>query len=157
MDIADYLLQHAGWDWSVLLRHWTWLVPPRFAPWMVNRFGDVIMKLPDGSIQHLDIGNGSIERVAENRDAFSALCDDPDQANFFLMIPLVDKLVEAGCTLQTGQCYSYRIAPVFGGSYTADNVLIKSIADHYDTFGPLHMLTKDIPDGTDIEFTTEKA
>ena len=73
------------------------------------------------------------------------------------MIPLVDKLVEAGCTLQTGQCYSYRVAPAFGGSYTADNALIKSIADHYDTFGPLHMLTKDIPDGTDIEFTTKKA
>lgn len=157
IDIRDYTLDHGAWDWPVLLRHWTWLVPSEFAPWMVNCFGDVIMKLPDGSIHHLDIGNGSIERVADNRDAFSSLCDDPKQANFFLMVPLVDQLVAAGRTLQNGQCYSYRIAPAFGGQYMLDNVLVKLMPDHYDAFGPLHRLTKDVPDGTQIEFTTNKA
>ena len=155
-DIRDYLLEHAAWDWAALLQHWTWLVPAKFAPWMVNRFGDVIMTLPDGSIHHLDVGNGSIERVADNREAFSSLCDDPEQANFFLMIPLVDQLVAAGRVLERGHCYSYRVAPAFGGTYTLDNVVVKAVPDHFDAFGPLHMLTKDVPDGTRIEFTTEK-
>jgi hypothetical protein len=38
-----------------------------------------------------------------------------------------------------------------------DNVLIKTVADHYDTFGPMHMLAQDIPNGAPIEFTTKKA
>ena len=153
--LHDYLLDHSGWDWPALLRHWTWLVPPRFAPWMVNRFGDVIMKLPDGGIHHLDIGNGSLQRVADNRDAFLARCENAEEVNFFLMIPLVDQLVGDSRVLGAGQCYSYGVAPAFGGTYTWDNVLIKPIADHYDTFGPMHMLTKNVPDGTTIEFTTE--
>ena len=157
IEISDYVLDHTGWDWSTLLHHWTWLVPSKFAPWMVNRFGDVIMKLPDGSIHHLDIGNGSIRRVADNRDAFCTLCDDPAEADFFLMVALVDQLVAASRTIEAGHCYSYRVAPAFGGTYTLDNVLIKAVADHYDTFGPMHMLTKDIPNGTPIEFTTKKA
>jgi hypothetical protein len=156
IDLENYLLDHAGWDWSALLRHWRWLVPLRFAPWLVNRFGDVIMKLPDRSIHHLDIGNGSFKRVADNRDQFSVRCEDPDEANFFLMISLIDQLVAAGRTLQPGQCYSYAVAPAFGGTYASENVLIKSISDHYDIFGPLHRLTKDIPDGTVIEFTTNE-
>ena len=156
IDLHGYLLEHETWDWATLLRHWKWLLPKQAAPWMVNRFGDVIMELPDGSIHHLDIGGGLIKPAAANRAAFRALCEDAEQANFYFMIPLVDELVAAGRTLAPGQCYSYWVAPAFEGTYTLDNVLIKSVADHYDTFGPMHMLTKDIPDGTLIEFTTKK-
>ena len=156
MNIDGYLLDYSDWDWSAPLRDWTWLVPSDFAPWLVNRFGDVIMELPGGSIHHFDVGNGSIERVADNRDAFSKRCEDPDEANFFLMTPLIDQLVAAARALQSGQCYSYWVAPAFGGGYTLDNVFVKSIPDHYAAFGQMHMLTKDVPDGTTIEFTTEK-
>lgn len=121
---------------------------------MVNRFGDLFIRLDDSTIHHLDIGAGTLRRVAATCDEFCAICDDPEQANFFLMVPLVDELVAAGCALGPGECYSYRLAPAFEGTFTPENVVVRRIADHYNIFGPQHLLTKNIPDGTPIEFTT---
>ena len=154
MNINDYLLEHTGWQWRDLLQHWTWLLPPSFTVWMVNRFGDLFIRFDDGTIHHLDTGSGTLRQVAATRDEFCAICDDPEQANFFLMVPLVDELVAAGRTLRTGECYSYQLAPAFEGTFTPDNVVVRTIADHYNIFGPQHLLTKDIPDGTSIQFTT---
>ena len=154
MNVHDYLLDHAEWHWPELLRHWTWLVPPTFTVWLVNRFGDLFIRLDDGSIHHLDIGAGTLQQVAATRDEFCDLIDDPEQANFFLMIPLVDELVAAGRVLGPGDCYSYQLAPAFQGSYTLDNLVVRPVAEHYHIFGPQHLLTKDIPDGTRIQFTT---
>jgi hypothetical protein len=154
MNLHDYLLDHAHWQWPELLQHWTWLVPPTFTVWIVNRFGDLFICLDDNSIHHLDIGAGTLKRVAATRDEFCNRIDDPEQANFFLMIPLVDELVAAECLLSPDECYSYRLAPAFQGGYTLDNLVVRPIAEHYNIFGPLHLLTKDIPDGTPIRFTT---
>ena len=154
MNINDYLLEHESWHWRELLQHWTWLLPPSFTVWMVNRFGDLFIRLDDGTIHHLDTGSGTLRQVAATRDEFCGICDDPEQANFFLMVPLVDELVAAGRTLGPGECYSYQLAPAFEGTFTPDNVVVRPIADHYNIFGPQHLLTKDIPDGTSIEFTT---
>jgi len=154
MHVHDYLLDHADWQWMELLRHWTWLVPPTFTVWLVNRFGDLVIQLDDGSIHHLDIGAGSLEQVADTRDEFCDRLNDPEEATFFLMIPLVDDLVSAGRFLGPGECYSFNVAPAFQGSYTPDNFVVRSIAEHYNIFGPQHLLTKDIPNGTRIRFTT---
>ncbi len=151
-DLHDYLLDHATWDWPVLLRKWTWLVPPSFTPWIVNRFGDLFIILGDASIHHLDIGVGTLYQVAPNRDEFCKLIDDSENSNNWLMIPLVDQLVAANKTLSVGECYSYRLAPAFGGSYTIENTKVLPVAQHYDTFGPLHELAKDVPNGTQVQF-----
>jgi hypothetical protein len=156
MNIHDYVLEHAGWPWGELLRHWTWILPPRFTVWIVNRFGDLFIRLDDETIHHLDTGSGTLRQIAPTRDAFCALCDAPEQANFFLMVPLVDELVAAGRTLGPRECYSYRLAPAFEGIFTVDNVVVRPIADHYDIFGPLHKLTKNVPDGAPIEFDTKE-
>jgi len=156
MNIHDYLLDHADWKWPELLVQWTWLVPPTFTVWLVNRFGDLFIQFDDGSIHHLDVGAGSLRQVAGTRGRFCDLINDPEQANFFLMIPLVDDLAAAGRIVGPGECYSFHVAPAFQGTYTLDNLVVRPIADHYNIFGPLHMLTKDIPDGTRIQFTTTR-
>lgn len=152
MNIDDYLLSSVGWQWSELLQHWTWLLPPRFQVWMVNRFGDLVIRLDDGTVHHLDVGAGTLRRVASSRDEFCEICEDTDEANFFLMIPLVDQLVSTGCTLGPGKCYSYCIAPAFEGTFTLENIVVRPIAEHYNIFGPQHLLTRHIPDGTPFEF-----
>jgi len=69
------------------------------------------------------------------------------------MISLVDQLVAVGKTLGAGQCYSYHQLPVLGGEYTTDNIIIKDIAFHYASFGPIHESIKNLPDGTRVTFT----
>ncbi len=152
MNLHDYLIDHSGFDWPKLLEHWQWRLPAKFEVWLVNRFGDLFLILDDGSVHRLDIGDGVLTKVAENRDDFCKKADDADTASDWLMIPLVDRLVAAGKTLQPGQCYCYRLLPILGGGYGVDDFDIKDVAFLYAASGPIHERIKDLPDGTQIEF-----
>ena len=48
-------------------------LPPEFSVWLMNRYGDLFVILPDGSIHMLDVGGGSLTRLAESRDDFARL------------------------------------------------------------------------------------
>jgi hypothetical protein len=86
------------------LSGWQWLLPTEFTVWLMNRFGDLFLILPDGSVHMLDIGAGSLTKLAESRDDFARIIDEDDNADDWLMIPLVDGLVATGVNLQPGQC-----------------------------------------------------
>ena len=70
MNVHDYLIDHSGLDWAELLSGWEWLLPPEFTVWLMNRYGDLFLILPDGSIHMLDVGGGSLTKLAESRDEF---------------------------------------------------------------------------------------
>src|ERR671914_503127 len=114
MFLHDYIIDHRNLDWPFLLREWTWLVPSTFTVWIMNRFGDLFMVLDDGTVQMLDVGGGTLEKVARSRDDFADKLDEGDNANQWLMIPLIDRLVARGLMLRDGQCYSYKQPPVLG-------------------------------------------
>jgi hypothetical protein len=158
MSLQDYIIDHQGFDWPKLLRNWTWLVPEEFTVWIMNRFGDLLIVLNDGTVQMLDVGSGQLKKLAETRDDFAAKIDEGDNANDWLMIPLVDQLVASGFVLSDGQCYSYRQPPVLGGDYSVENTVIVPIAEHYGMFGSIYEQIKDIPDGTQvvIKFNKER-
>ena len=156
MNIHDYLIDQSGKDWSDLLSPWNWMLPKTFTVWIVNRFGDVFMVLDDDSVHMLDIGSGLLSRIASNRDEFADLMDQDGNADDWLMIPLVDELVASGLFLSEDQCYSYRVAPVLGGSYSLDNFEVTDLSVHYAIFGQINEQIKDIPDGTSIEFSIEE-
>ena len=143
--LSDYTLPIEGVDWNDLLASWAWLLPDDFTLWIVNRFGDLFLVVEDGAVHRMDVGCGSLEKLAESRDSFSNVIDEGDNANDWLMIPLVDELVAAGRTLGPGECYSYLQLPVLGGDYKVANTRVVTLADHYKTFGPLHERLKDSP------------
>jgi Domain of unknown function (DUF1851) len=66
-----------------------------------------------------------MERLADSRDDFATRIDVGDNANNWLMIPLVDQCVAAGLTLSQDQCYGYKIPPIevgqCGGRYAVEN------------------------------------
>jgi hypothetical protein len=153
MKVLDsYILSQSDVDWPDLLASWAWLLPLRVKVSMVNRFGDLFLVLEDGSIHILDVGVGSLEKVAESREEFACRMDEGDNANDWLLIPLVDELEAAGITLGPGQCYSYLEIPVLGGSYSTSNVKVLSLEDHLKALGPIHEKIKDLPDGTVAKF-----
>lgn len=153
MELSDYLIDHSTIDWATVLRDWKWLLPKRFTVWLMNRFGDLFIVLDDGSIHMLEVGGGTLERVANDRDEFATLIDEGDNANLWLMIPLIDDLVAAGMTLPDGKCYGYRLSPVLGGEYTVANSFVISIAEHFSFHAYLHQQIKDLPDGAQVVLT----
>jgi hypothetical protein len=132
------------------LAGWADILPPEFTVWLVNRFGDVVAVLNDDSVHLLDIGVGTFERVADNRGHFSELLDLGDNANRWLMIPLVDQCVEAGLMLRSNQCYGYKTPPVLGGEYVVANVAPVSLAENYARLSDFWHQSRDLPDGTRV-------
>jgi hypothetical protein len=156
MPITDYLIAQDGIDWEPLLRPFHTLLPAEFTVWLVNRYGDVVFVRDDGTVHFLDIGGGSVKRLAQSRDEFLELIDQSDNANQWLMIPLVDRCVAAGVTLPPGHCYSYRQSPVLGGDYTVANTAVVPLAEHYGLYGALYERLKDAPDGTRVHLRVHR-
>jgi hypothetical protein len=138
MSVHDYLIDHSKFNWLKLLAGWSGLLPKEFSVWLMNRFGDLFLLAPDGSIHRLDVGRGRIERVAKNQDDFLAKMDDEATANQWLVISLVDALVKAGLSLPPGQCYGFKVSPALGGGYTVDNTTTLPFAEHYALNARLH-------------------
>jgi hypothetical protein len=155
MNIQEYLIDQGGKDWGELLSGWLGVLPASFTVWLVNRFGDVFAVFEDGSVHMLDVGTGVIQRLADSRDDFATRIDAGDNANHWLMIPLVDQCVAAGLTLSPDQCYGYKIPPIevgqCGGKSAVENVSPANMSVHYSLLADIWRQTKDLPDGTRIK------
>ena len=147
MFIEAYLMDQRDLDWSRLLADWARVLPSEFTVWIMNRYGDLFLVFDDGTIHMLDV-SGSLAKVAENRDDFCRKIDEGDNANIWLMIPLVDQLVETGVCLSPGQCYSFLIPPILGGEYSVGTPRFIPISEHYGVYASYHEQLKDLLDGT---------
>lgn len=116
----------------------------------MNRFGDLFITLPDGSVHMLDVGIGALKRLAEDRGGFGRMLDEGDNANLWLMIPLVDSLAAAGVRLKGGQCYSFVVPPVLGGDYSPENTVVLPVHEHYRVYGSYHNQLRGVPDGEQV-------
>jgi hypothetical protein len=150
-NVHDYLIEQDDKNWNEFMSDWRFLLPESFAIWLVNRFGDIVLVVEDGSVHFFDVGAGTIRRVADNREHFCTLIDQDDNGNEWLMMDLTDDCVAAGLKLSANQCYSFKIPPILGGEYSVDNVAPADLAVHYSFQADICRQTKDLPDGTKVE------
>jgi hypothetical protein len=150
MKLSDYLIVQEDQDWSAILAEWAWLLPSDLTVWMVNRFGDIVFVPEDGTVQLLDVGAGSVQQVADSREDFFTRIGVDENADNWLLITLTDRCVAAGLTLEPGQCYTFKIAPVFNGQYAVDNIEVGDMVVNYSLLAQIHRQIKDLPNGTPI-------
>lgn len=156
MKLTDYLLDFGGYDWAELLRPWSSLLPSEVTLWMMNRFGDLFVVLSDGSIHMLSVVEDRFERLANDRDDFARRIDEDNNADDWLMIPLVDELVAAGKLLEPGQCYSCGMPPFLGGEFRVGNVIVLPIEYHFGAYGSFHEQLAGVPEGTTIVLKVQR-
>ena len=92
----------------------------------------VFATFEDGSVHMLDVGIGAVKRMADNRDHFADQIDVGDNANNWLMIPLVDQCVAAGLTLADNQ-------------YSIENIEPTDLSVHYSLLADIFRQTKNLP------------
>lgn len=155
MELSDYLLPIEGHNWSELLADWFWLLPEELTVWIVNRFGDVIYVVEDDSVHMLDIGAGTVTKLANSQDEFRTKFEQEDNADYWLLMSATNECVSACLMLQPGQCYGFKVAPVFDGKYTTDNIEVVDLAINYSRLGQIHQQIKNLPDGTRIRIVEE--
>lgn len=152
LNTNDYLLDITDFFWANLLEKWSWLLPNEFIIWFANRFSDLFFIFKDNTVHHLLTDKGELKHVADSREQFANLLDENNHANHWLLIPLVDKLRAIDLKLQIGQCFGYKLLPILGGSYSLDNIAVKSVGEYYAFLGDIYKQIRDLPDGTKIEF-----
>lgn len=150
ISVADYLIEPSGIEWSSVLAPWSWLLPPQFTLWLVSRFADLFLVLPDGTVHILDVGAGTLTKLADSRHEFCTRIDEVDHANQWFMIPFVDDMIAAGTVLSSGQCYAFKMPPVLGGEYTVENVGVLPVWDYLGAYGAIHEQLQDVPDGSQV-------
>ena len=156
MSINDYIIDHLSFDWPKLLSNWSWLLPETLTVWIMNRFGDLFLVFDDGTVHMLDVGCGSLKKVAHDRDDSSIKVDQDENANEWFMIPLVDRLIASGLKLEPGQCYGFRQPPILGGGYSVNNVAVVSVDDYYGGYAWIHRQISDLPDGSRVALVANK-
>jgi len=150
MNLNDYIIDQEGLDWSNLLSEWTWLLPTTLTPWIVNRLGDIIVVNEDETVSFFDVCCGRFKPIAGSRDDLIRLIDLDDNANAWLAISIVDKLVEAGLALRPQTVYGFKVPPLLGGKYEPENFEVTDISVHYGFLGDLYGQMKDVPDGSKV-------
>jgi hypothetical protein len=156
VNAKDYLIDQAGFDWHSILAGWAEILPETFSIWLVNFFGDVFIIADDGAVHLLDIAGGTFSRVSNNRDQFATFIDVPENADNWLMIPLVDQCVELGILLEPGKCYGFKIPPLLGGLYEPGNVAVVDLVQNYAFLADIWSQTKNVPDGTPVRLMIGK-
>jgi hypothetical protein len=131
MNINDYLITSANLEWRRLLADWVPPLPARFNVWLVNRLGEVFVVTDTGEVLRLDAGSGTCEEVARDRVQFAQLLDTGDNADRWFRVGLVDQCRRSGMTLQSHQCYGFRIPPTLGGRYEVANLMPTRLDVHY--------------------------
>ena len=122
--VAQNKMQHLtisldGIDGARLLHDWQWLLSGTHRLLAVTRMGDAFVEKADGEVIFLDTLEGTLKHAATNQNAFFKLLEagalDPTWFN-----PNMVALLEARSGhLAPGKCYSYKIPPVIGGSFSS--------------------------------------
>ena len=158
MTLKDITLPTEGIDWQRVLQHWAWLLADRleFNVWILNRFGDLFVRLPDGSIWMLCTGSGTFRMAAPSKGAFAEMVEGEDRLESWFMPSLIEELEAAGRTLGERQCYGFTVPPGFEeGKYESGNVKVVDIEAHFIATGDLWGRLRDVPDGTGVRLEME--
>jgi hypothetical protein len=97
------------------LSQWSWLVRGHLAPEFLNKFGSWFLRRSEGSVEMLDVLNGTVEKVADTYEEFVALVNEQSWQENFLLSKLVYELHQCGKIPGPGQCYALAPHPAIGG------------------------------------------
>jgi len=136
-----------------LRNSWKWMLGDAWTPLMFSAIGDVFFEVPAGTVWWLSTATGSLEQIADSRDEFRELLGT-EKADEWFLPGLVEALHSSGKILESEQCYTYAIFPVFAeGSFSVENMNPVSAAEHYAFSGHVHESIRQLPEGAKVKVT----
>lgn len=150
IELDDLIINFQSEISDRLTEDWTWLLGTNKKVILVTAIGDMFLTSDNGNIFWLDVGQGKLEMVANDKREFEERLTDIEQINEWFMIDLTTQLRLSDKKLKDGQIYSYKKLPIIGGKYSVDNFEPTDIEVHFSISGQIHNQIKDLPDGTKI-------
>jgi hypothetical protein len=136
---------------DMLTENWNWLIGRDKKVLLVSTIGDMFLIDKSKMVYWLVVGIGEFTLVADTIEDFEEKLKNIEQVNEWFMIDLATELRQSDNILKDGQLYSYRMLPIIGGDYTADNFAPLDIVEHFGYTGDIHKQIKDLPAGTKVE------
>src|SRR5262245_8706126 len=137
--------QDAGGLIAILREHWHWALPNPMRVIAINAFGNLLVELGDHSVWRVCPEDLEAKRVAESVAQLTTSMTDEDFALDWTAAAWCEAAVAALGPLGPGQCYGFRVWPVLGADYSADNMVIKNLADWLAASGHVGQQVKDLP------------
>jgi hypothetical protein len=134
-----------------LLDDWTWLLGPEKSPLLLTVSGDAfVLDVRDETVHFLNVSAGEVFQIAQTREAFKALLDDPAFVEEYLCLHFVEHLRARGMVLKRNEIYSYRLPLSLGGEVSADNIDMVDAEVHFSIAGQIARQIADLPEGAPI-------
>ena len=132
------------------LEDWAWLPLEGKRPFLASLFGDVFLE-DDAGIWVLDVLEGSLERVFEDRYQMVAILDTEAGQDRHLLGGLAFG-AERRLGLIPGprQVLAWTVPPVLGAPIEAENLQLMDFEVYMSIQGQLHRQLQDLPPGTKI-------
>jgi hypothetical protein len=138
-------------DVKRLLSEWSWLCAESVQLIARNGFGDLFLRTAAGGILFLDVGNGTLNEVAESELSFEELLQNPSKRELWFADHQLESFVERGLKPNRLQCIGLKIPVVFAESTTApDNAYVADLYEHVSFLGDLHRQIANTPDGAKV-------
>jgi hypothetical protein len=125
-------------DTNALLQFWRWLVPGSATPLFVSVFGDWVFGAPDGSIWALSVLEGTYDQIAHDSSEYNRLKSSFDWLDQTFIASWQEIAHRNGLVPRAGQCLGWRVHPILGGPFQADNLQLFDMTVYQALMGQLH-------------------
>ena len=149
-ELSNLLIDIPAADILRGLDAWRWLPLSGFTVVAVSAFGDVFLRDDASAVHQIDTIEGKLSKVADSTPGLAAMLQDGEARDSLLLAGLVIGARNRGLTLEPGECYDFRLAPVVGGKMSVDDIEKRSFVVKLHIAGQLHEQVKNLPPGTPI-------
>ncbi|MEO7690906.1 MAG: T6SS immunity protein Tdi1 domain-containing protein [Sphingomonas sp.] len=135
--MRDLVISCSNIDWHPLLHDWRWLVPSDDTALFLGAFGDWVCGAPDGSIWSLELLEGTYSRIAGSAEEYNLAKASPDNLNLWFMAEWVEIAERHGLVPGMEECLGWKLHPIFGGSFSVENIQVFSLVVYQSLMGQL--------------------
>ena len=134
---------------EVLRQKWAWVLDDPTQVLMVSAFGNVLVTCHDGTLWQVIPKVLMARKIRNDRNYVAAFDDEQFRTQWFL--EGVAEVAEAALgSLHEGQCYAFKIWPIMGGGFSADNMYVATTTEWLAMSGDVGGQIKDLPSGTTV-------
>ena len=146
----DLKVDYSNIDNTEFLESWHWLIGNDKTPILISSIGDVFLEDKSEKVYWLNVGEGIIEKVAENKADFKSKISNNEIVSEWFLVELVAELKKMGLELSKNKLYGYKKLPILGGLYEPQNFELTDIEVHFELSGQIHKQVKNLPKGTKV-------
>jgi hypothetical protein len=126
-----------------------WVLPNPVRIVARNSFGNIVVACADGGLWRVCPEELSAKKIRDDANVSAALLDEAFQEDW-LFENVAAAAHDALGPLSGGQCYAFKIWPIMGGAFTADNMYLAVMTEWLAVSGDVGKQIKDLPSGTKI-------